>query len=474
MSKKLTIIYRIFHIIIAAMAICVTAGAQSSVSITLEDCLQLAESNDPYLKNARLDIESARARKSEAMWEYFPSISLNALGYHAVHPLVKITPHDVLGDSDAAWELNNAITDMANEYGVNSYYSGFRNGFSVSAFATQPVYAGGRIVSGNRLASLGVRVAGIQSDIRSRDTHEEVCRKFNQVLALQEKLLTVNSAMSFLETLHHQVSSAVDAGIAVESDLRQVKVKRQELSDASLTLRSGLKLAKMNLFNSIGMQYTYYGLDSMVFDASGFDSAFCPEMIQRGGGVAREAELLQAQVEARRLEKKMAVGEHLPQVGVGASYGWNGLQNVRDGRMNGLGFVSVQIPLTGIGKAVARARRYDNEIQKAVNEKEYLDAQLRLQEDQMWLEVETAYNKMGIARELRDMAAEDLRRAEAEYKAGRCTASELAKAELDSVQAAEDFTDRVIDYRNASLAYSLRFPGTLPGILPGVVPSGVN
>lgn len=464
---------KIIYTVISICVSCICAAGQNAV-ITLEDCLQMADSNDPYLKNARLDIESARARKSEAMWEYFPTVSLNALGYHAIHPLLKITPHDVLGDSDAAWELNNTITDMANEYGVNSYYSGFRNGFSVSAMATQPIYAGGRIVSGNRLASLGIKVAGIQSDIRSRDTREEVCRKFNQVLALQEKLLTVNSAMAFLEALHHQVSSAVDAGIAVESDLRQVKVKRQELSDASLTLRSCLKLAKMNLFNSIGMQYTYYGLDTMVFDAGGLNSTSDIAMIQRGGGVARETELLQAQVEARRLEKKMAVGEHLPQVGVGASYGWNGLQNVRNGRMNGLGFVSVQIPLTGIGKAVARARRYDNEIQKALNEKEYLDAQLRLQEDQMWLEVETAYSKMGIARELMDMAADDLKRTEADYKAGRCTASDLAKAELDSVQAAEDFTDRVIDYRNASLAYSLRFRGTLPGTLPGVVPSWVN
>lgn len=424
---------------------------------TLKQCLEMGAKNNPYVKNARIDIASAQARKNEAMWEYFPTVGLQGMGYYAQKPLMTITVNDVLGNSDAAWNIRNGVVDAATEAGVDYEYNSFQRGYSAGVVATQPIFAGGRIISGNRLASVGIKAARLQSLMKERDTDDEIEKKFWTVVALQEKVKTLQAGKRLLDTLYKDVLSGRAVGLITEAEVSEVAVKRKEILSAEVTLKGGLKLAKMDMFNAIGVQCGYRALDDISFIGNVCELVPPEECLSiRPEGESYEAQLLDASLEAKQLEKKMAEGEYLPEVGIGVSYGYGNIQGRFNGeKMNGVAFASVKIPLTGLGKLSSRAKRYQNEVEKIQNEKEYLDSQLELRREKLWLDFETAYNQAKVAEYSLQTASDALVRMEADYKAGRCTLSELLKAELDLRSADEEFLDRCMDYKTAMSAVRL-------------------
>ena len=440
---------------LAAILACTVLPAQEILS--LQDCLDMSDSNNPYVKNSRLDILSSRALKNELLWEYFPTVNLNGLAYYAGKPLLKITPTDILGTSDLAWEISNQYTYYANEYGLKPYYSTLQKGYGVAVTATQPLYAGGRIVNGNRLAAKGIEASELQSELKLREIREQVEEKYWLALSLQEKMNTLLKAESVLDSLYRYVRSARAAGLVVESDVSAVGRKRSELASDRIRLAGGLKLAKMDLFNAIGFKYEYLRLDDYVMGETLGNPE--PASVTFGGedGLPVEARLLDIREEAKKLEKKVSVGEYLPEVGVGLSYGYGNIQGKKSGQFNGVGFVSVKIPLTGIGKAVSRSKRMDYEIQKVSNEREYLDEQLQLQRHQLYLAVETAFSQTEVSLEAMKDADEAQRRCRAEYEAGRIPVSDLLRTELDFRTASEQYIDDCIAYRKAVNAYRCRY-----------------
>ena len=100
------------HIIFGAVLLAVfvlpapKAAAQRHL-LTLEECKELCSDNDYRIRNAGLDVLAARARKQEALAEYFPSVSATAMAFHALNPFIDIGITDIIGKSEAAWNISN-------------------------------------------------------------------------------------------------------------------------------------------------------------------------------------------------------------------------------------------------------------------------------------------------------------------------------------------------------------------------------
>jgi outer membrane protein TolC len=141
---------------------------------------------------------------------------------------------------------------------------------------------------------------------------------------------------------------------------------------------------------------------------------------------------------------------------VGVGYGYHDLRGAGRGTFNGLGFATLQVPITDLGKAGARARRYDAEVEKARVQQEYLDAQLTLQMHQLRLEMESAWEQLGVAREAVRVARAAADKLQVRYDAGQVTMSDLLQAELAVREAEEAEIDRKMDYNIAVNAYLRR------------------
>lgn len=439
-----------------------TASARhDTLYLSLDDCLERARTQDLRIRNAELDKRAALAQKREALAAYFPTVSVQAFGFGALDPLLDIGITDILGTSAPAYQIQQLVGEWASSLGLNSRYEALGHGYTATVSAIQPLFAGGRIVNGNRLAQVGVTAADLKQSLTVRETTEEIEREYWQVVSLQEKRETLRQALTFLNNLHKDVASARAAGLATQTDLLQVELKRNELKSKEIELNNGLLLAKMNLCNQIGLGVRFEDLDRLFFSGLLTEVA-PPETVYRDEesvlAQQEEMQLLNLSVEAKRLEKKIATGEALPEIGVGATYGYGNL--LHKGEWNGMLYVSAKIPLSDWGGQARKIQRYDYELQKTENEKEFLADQLLLQLRKLRFDLLTAWEQMQLAREAERTAKAGMEQTQAHYRAGLAALSELLQAQLALRESADRLTDQKIAYKNALQAYLSRMQST--------------
>ena len=436
------------------------AATADTLYLSLDDCLERARTQDLRIRNAELDQRAALAQKREALAAYFPNVSVQAFGFGALNPLLDIGITDILGTSAPAYQIQQLVGEWASSLGLNSHYEALEHGYTATVSAVQPLFAGGRIVNGNRLAQVGVAAADLKKSLTVRETVEAIEREYWQVVSLQEKRETLRQALTFLNNLHKDVASARAAGLATQTDLLQVELKRNELTSKEIELNNGLLLAKMNLCNQIGLGVRFEDLDRLFFSDL-LNEIAPPETVYQDEesvlAQQEEMQLLNLSVEAKRLEKKIATGEALPAIGVGATYGYGNL--LHQGEWNGVLYVSAKIPLSDWGGQARKIQRYGYELQKTENEKDFLAEQLLLQLRKLRFDLNTAWEQMQLAREAERTAKAGMEQTQAHYRAGLAALSELLQAQLALRESTDRLTDQKIAYKNALQAYLSRMQG---------------
>ena len=436
-------------LLILMILISASAASAQEVSLSLNDCIALSESNNPYIKNTNLDIQSAKYQKKEVFAEYFPRLSFRAL---------LLSSYDYLIDIIAGPELGKSIRDAG-------FIESSKYGYNASLSLMQPIYAGGRINAGNKLAKVGIKAAELKHEVNLREKREEIEKAYWEIVALEEKRNTLNHLEELLDILYRDVTSAIAAGVITESDLLLVKMKKNELKSGRIHLEGGIKLLKMNLFNTIGQGYSVVkgvsdesrpNLDQIVLSdrLSSLlppSDYYIPEE-ELAAGVT-ETELLNVMVEAKKLEKKLALGEYLPAAGIGLSYGYS---DFTKGNTNAIGMATISIPISNWGKGSLKLKRLDNEIQKAVNEKEFLSSQLILQARQLWLNLNVAWEQMMVAEENLEMAEKNVYNQMSSFEAGLIPISDVLMNQTTLFEATENLIDKRIEYSKALTAYNGR------------------
>ena len=200
--RKKEMIKRWIYGIVGSLVLCVgTVSAQRTLS--LEECREMALENNAKMKNARLDVEGAREGKKEAFTKYFPNVS--AVG--------------------TAFKANHGMMDMSVIPGLLEL-SMMDDGLLGGVTAIQPVFAGGQIVNGNKLADLALEVSRYQMRQSEDEVALTVERYYWQWISLHEKLRTIEIVESLVGSLYKDVEVAVGAGVTTRNDLLQVQLKK--------------------------------------------------------------------------------------------------------------------------------------------------------------------------------------------------------------------------------------------------------
>ena len=149
-------------------------------------------------------------------------------------------------------------------------------------------------------------------------------------------------------------------------------------------------------------------------------------------------QLLNKNIEAKKLEKRMEVGKNLPTVALGA--GWFYHDVLRQDHNFGAVMVAVNIPLSGWWGGSHAIRKKEIAVQVAQNEFSDLSQKLEIEMSDKWNNLTSAHRKMAIAREAIGQSEENLRLNRAYYDARMCTVTDMLEAEALNRQAEDDFT----------------------------------
>jgi len=437
------------------MWMAVAAGAQpipvDSCLLSLDSCKALALRNNLEIKNAALDVEAAQEVKKQAFTKYFPNVSAMAGGYYAAKPLFEYGIDDINNANARQW-LHNLYYEYGAAVGLPDRISLCENGVLTGAMVLQPVYMGGQIVNGNRLAKVGVEAAELQGELTQDRVLQQVEEYYWLIVSLQEKQKTLQQATTFLDTLKRDVNAAAEAGLVSKNDPLKVKLKWNEVYYNLEKVQNGIRLATDALGQMIGQDHGILILTDTIGEISEWQARW------KDPGAAvlgrKETQLLDLQVSAEELKKKMTLGETLPHLTVGgtASYGNLVFDHYT---ANALAFATLQVPLTGWWEASHKLKQHDILIQKSENERADLLQKMYLEVMQAWNNVGEAYNQyklMGLA--LQDAEA-NLLDAKANYDAGMIPVSELLEAQTLLLQAQNQRTDALIDLKIKVERYKL-------------------
>ena len=227
-------------------------------------------------------------------------------------------------------------------------------------------------------------------------------------------MATVTAALTLIDSLDHTVQLALDNGLVTRADALQLQLKRNEMLANQQQLVSGIRLSKRLLCNQIGIDYS----DTLVFMDPQFEMPPTPDFSYSpvGDTLRPEARLLQLSVEAEQLQRRLTLGEALPQLTLmGAAYYGNLIKT--DPSANAVALLSLSVPLTGWIETSHKLKQHDIRIQEA-----------RLKQESL------------------DIAQENYRLATLNYEAGVVTIAEVLQAHALLLQAQNAITDRHTTY----------------------------
>ena len=332
---------KIFSFIVG-LACCGSAAAQQTY--TLDQLKQLAVENNYNLRSARSAIQQSKEQKNEAFTKYFPQLMATGVG---------ITMNNYLLEADLS--LPDGLANLL-PAGISEAWPtqiGYmKNGFIGSVTAVQPVFMGGEIVNGNRLAKVGVAASEIQLE-NSEDQVELTTEQYYwQVVSIKEKLQTLNTIHQMLAELEKDVSNRVRVGAVNRNDLLQVQLRRGEVESMQVEAENTLATVSQLLAQHVGKADEPIDV-SVPDDLSSMGKSGEPTLPatlrqdqQSALNATPQYRLLERNVEVHRLQHLMKVGRNMPKVGVGANYNWNNFLN-ESGRGTGILFAFVHVPLSG-------------------------------------------------------------------------------------------------------------------------------
>ena len=439
------------HILSIIFALfCISVKAQAPV-LTLDSCFALAKANNVQLQTNQLEIEKAQQVKAQVFTKYFPQVSISYLAYFAARPIIEYGINDIQDDDLGAF-LSALITTLNDPEGANiglpTEINLMKKGHGVNATAMMPVYAGGRIKNGNQLANLGIEAARLKAEVSERDMLENIESSYYLVAGLQDKVRTVESALALTDSLEHIVNVALKAGLITKSDKLRLALKQNELKAKQMQLGNGIVLASQLLCQQIGIEYPEAGL---TLDTASFSTMSTPVATVQENFIRPEHQLLQLQVDAENLRRKLTLGEALPQVGIGGSAVYGNL--VRKYKFNAIALAQVSIPLTQWWETAHKLKEHDIVIREAELMQQDLTEKMSLQLKQAYNQMVEADALMQSDKAALDMAKENYRLAELNYRAGMNTITDVLEAHALLLQAKNAITDRQITYLTARRRY---------------------
>lgn len=430
--------------IVAAVIVLLATWLKAQDVLTIDSCFALAKANNAELKTKRLDIQRAQEVKAQAFTKYFPQVSGSVMGYAAANPLLRFGVDDI-SKEDVRVLLQGIVEFFEPITGFNGEFAFLENGVTAGLTVGQPVYMGGRIVNGNRLAKVGVEAAELNAEVTEREVLENIETTYYLVVGLQQKVKTINNALALLDTLDHVVRVSLEAGLITNNDALRVALERNKLNAQQLQLGNGIHLASLLLCQQIGIELPENGLTLEFHD----ETVSQDEDLDF---VRPEVELLDLQIQAEKLRKKMTLGESLPNVIVGGTGYYGNLINKRF-RANAIAFARLSIPMTQWWETSHKLKEHKIKIEMYELDRQDLTEKMSLQEKQVYNNMIEAEALLKSDSAAYDMARENYRIASVNYSAGLGTISEVLEASTLMLQADNAIIDRNISLISAKRKY---------------------
>ena len=418
------------------------AGAQSAQPLSLADCRARALAHSEDLKQAGNRVSQAELDVKIAAAAALPKFDASAVGAYVAPDI------DMLG-----MELR------------------MRGMYMADLNLTQPLYAGGKIRAGRRLARIGKDVALEQQRMTRMDVLVEADQTYWTCVAVRGKVRMLERYAAQMDTLYRQTETACAAGMATANDLLRIEAKRSEIRYQLQKARSGAELCRLSLCRVVGAES-----GALLEPSDTLPEAAPPSGLTADLAARPELRMLEKQVEAGGQQVRMARADMLPTVGLTADYTYYGniklhtpgaggdspvpasTQEFRDDL--GAVMLAVRIPLFHWGENRRKVRRAQLDEENARLDLQKNRRLLQLEAEQAVRNVSDGYALVETARTGLRQAEANLRDMQNRYAAALSPLTDLLDAQSLWQQAQSNLIEALTQYKIYETEY-LRATGRL-------------
>ena len=417
-------------------------------SLSLDSCKQLAIKNNKKIIEAGFEVQASGEIRKNAYTNYFPKVSASAMAMRSPDYLIKgKTPEMNLPVYDGDPANLAGATQFAYIPSIPINAVDYLNMASVSA--ALPVYAGGQIRNGNKLAAIGEDVSLKQQTMTTTDVLVRTDQLYWTIVSLNEKLKTLDSYRSFLDTLNRDVTNYNKAGLSQRNDLLKVQLKQNELQSNRLKLVNGITLTKRALCQHIGVAYD----STMVLSDKPAVTTIFSESLSATEAVANrpEYQMLNKATEAEELQLKMTKGELMPQLAMGAMAAYVDIAN--SGNTQKFAFASLSIPISDWWGGSHKLKQQQLKIEEAKNKLSETSELLSLQIEQARNELQENFEQITLAEKAVEQAKENLKVTNDNYRSGNISISDLLEAQALFQSSNDNLTNSQCNFWIAKAKY---------------------
>jgi outer membrane protein len=394
---------------------------QATMHLTLAEAERLAVQNNPALTAAKYTAAAAGQVPAEYHANYSPSFAGSVTGVGADN-----------GSRLAAGGLNNPVV-----------YNRLGTGLTVSQMVTDF----GRTANLVEMAKLNAQAQDEAANTTRAQILLATGRAYFSVLRAQALLDVARQTIKQRQLVADQVSALADSKMKSTLDVSFANVNLSEARLMESQAINDVKASQAELATAMGLP------NQMAFDVS--EESLPPQLPDTIDDLLRTAIANRPELRDLRLEESAAErfvkAEHalfFPSVAVVGSAGFApaAFETV-PGRYGAVG-VNLNIPIFNGG--LFKARQTEADLKAKAAGQRITDVENRVARDVRvaYLNATTAYDRMGLTKQLLDNAQQSLDLAQTRYDAGLGSIVELSQAQLNLTQAQIANTAAGYDYQS--------------------------
>lgn len=326
---------------------------------------------------------------------------------------------------------------------------------------TLPLYAGGKITTGNKLAKVGIEVQKINQEKTRQEVIYEADKAYFTYLAVKSKVTMLEAYMQQMDSLVSQVNLSVGVEMATNSDLLRIQAKRSEVEYNLIKAKNGMELCRMALCAALGLDL------SMQFDTDEKDIRI-PDKLQTAEttdiNVRPEYQLLVQNIKAKELEIRNARAGMLPTLALVAQYsryGWAYMKGEQQGysyktEISGTSPVlmaSLSVPLWHWGKEIKKVKKAKLDLENAQLDMKKNRRLLSIENEQARQNLQDSYRMIASARLGLNQAEDNLHNLRLRYENSMSTLTDLLDAYSQWQQARSNYIEAQTQYKIYETVY---------------------
>lgn len=416
---------------------------QAQETVTLKQAIEYALQNKADAQNAQLDIRNADYQIMEAKAGALPKI--NGVANITYNPILQTTALDAGAFSGGP--SNIQLITLGQKWNAGA-------GVQLSqALFNQQVFIGLKAAKSTK------EFYQLNAQLTEEQIIERVSNAYFQVFTIQQKKETLESSYSSTEKARNIIKSLYDNGLAKKVDLDRTNVNLTNISTVLKQQQNAINQAENALKFYMGMP-----IENKI-ELVKADMEITPHLLDEtvASDERSEVKILNKQKELLQYNKKAVEAAYYPTVNLNANYSWQGLGDkfpLTNGKKNGVYWADYSAITLGVNIPIFNGFATKARVEMAQIELDKLEVNLK--DTKLGLDLNYQNAKSQIENSLLALENQKANVSLAEtvttntknnYQYGLATLTELLEAENALVEAKNNYSNAILEYKIAEIQY---------------------